>query len=860
MKKVIALIKEKSGYLKAIFLISVLIIIFNEVANLAKNIDYDQLSTLLTDIPPQKILAILLIGLLCVTPMLGYDILLNKMLGSGSHHKLSYILETSWIINTINNLAGFGGFVSVGLRTAFFGSKRAGKSFFNTLSKVFLFLLSGLSFFSLLSFILIMTHSVDSYLAQYWPMLLGGGLYFPVVILVTILKKSGLLGGITFKTALQLMSVSVMEWAGVIISFVATGLLLDIHFSIFNVIPLFIAASVLGILSMVPGEIGSFDILMVMGLGMFGIQKEVVVVWLLIFRLSYYFVPFLLGILLFFKNMGGRFNARFNGLPKDLASETVHKLVVFFLYFGGIMLVLSGTVPEAFSKIHFLRQINPFSFHMITQMPQFIFGYFLILIGRGFSARVKRVYPMALALIGITFIYTVVHDFSWSVLVILVLLFLCVVFSKSELTRDQLVYSWEMRTIDGFILGALTLLYIFIGLYNRPHFEHLDHHLKIFLIFPTEKIWLAGFFAILIVAFLMVLLLNYMESPKKKLGSPLDATRLENFLAAQGGNSDSQLAFLGDKRLYYYSENGVDLVMFQFRHKNDKLIIMGDPSGNPNYFSKALDQLIHEADVDGYKLVFYEVSETFVLLLHEFGYDFIKMGEKATVNLKDFTLTGKKRKGERALMNRYEREQFQFSIIEPPYSKTQFAELKEVSDEWLNGRTEKGFSLGYFSESYLNRSPIAIVRDAEGGLVGFANIMPTYQKEVATIDLMRYRQDKASGVMDFLFISLFTYYQEKGVAFFDLGMAPLANVGTSRKSFIQERIVYLIFNFGSRFYSFQGLREYKSKYADSWTPRYTLYSRDSGLLFAMIQVILVDDTPIRASKYHGFIQKMLDRI
>ena len=154
-----------------------LVIIFNEVANLAKNIDYDQLSTLLTDIPPQKILAIILIGLVCVAPMLGYDLLLNKMLGNP--RKISYVLETSWIINTINNLAGFGGFVSVGLRTAFFGSKREGKTFFNTLSKVFLFLLSGLSFFSLLSFVLVFTHTVDSYLIQYWPMLLGGGFTSP---------------------------------------------------------------------------------------------------------------------------------------------------------------------------------------------------------------------------------------------------------------------------------------------------------------------------------------------------------------------------------------------------------------------------------------------------------------------------------------------------------------------------------------------------------------------------------------------------------------------------------------------------------------------------------------------------------
>lgn len=65
-------------------------------------------------------------------------------------------------------------------------------------------------------------------------------------------------------------------------------------------------------------------------------------------------------------------------------------------------------------------------------------------------------------------------------------------------------------------------------------------------------------------------------------------------------------------------------------------------------------------------------------------------------------------------------------------------EMKAVSDIWLNGRKEKGFSLGFFDEAYLQQAPIAIVESKEGEIVAFANIMPTQNKRVATIDLMRY--------------------------------------------------------------------------------------------------------------------------
>ena len=105
-------------------------------------------------------------------------------------------------------------------------------------------------------------------------------------------------------------------------------------------------------------------------------------------------------------------------------------------------------------------------------------------------------------------------------------------------------------------------------------------------------------------------------------------------------------------------------------------------------------------------------------------------------------------------------------------------------------------------------------------MVSFANIIPSYTNEVGTIDLMRHHKEKApSGSMDFLFIHLFEYMKTENIHYFNLGMAPLANVGQSRKSFIQERIAALIYEFGSEIYSFQGLREYKEKFASKWQPK-----------------------------------------
>lgn len=176
------------------------------------------------------------------------------------------------------------------------------------------------------------------------------------------------------------------------------------------------------------------------------------------------------------------------------------------------------------------------------------------------------------------------------------------------------------------------------------------------------------------------------------------------------------------------------------------------------------------------------------MILHEFGYDFIKFGERAHVYLPDFTLSGKKMKGQRSSFNKVIKEGYQFDVIHPPFTNEIIKQLRSVSDEWLNGRKEKGFSLGFFSEDYLQRAPIAVIKNTEQEIVAFANFMPTYTKNIGTIDLMRHSPEKApGGTMDFLFINLFQYMRdEMGIEYFDLGMAPLANVGTSRKVLLKS--------------------------------------------------------------------------
>ena len=68
-------------------------------------------------------------------------------------------------------------------------------------------------------------------------------------------------------------------------------------------------------------------------------------------------------------------------------------------------------------------------------------------------------------------------------------------------------------------------------------------------------------------------------------------------------------------------------------------------------------------------VIFYEVNQETTLLLHEYGYDFMKFGETAQVSLDEFTTEGKHGKKYRTVVNKLENKGYQFQVLQPPLIK-----------------------------------------------------------------------------------------------------------------------------------------------------------------------------------------------
>ncbi|MFD1738495.1 phosphatidylglycerol lysyltransferase domain-containing protein [Bacillus salitolerans] len=330
---------------------------------------------------------------------------------------------------------------------------------------------------------------------------------------------------------------------------------------------------------------------------------------------------------------------------------------------------------------------------------------------------------------------------------------------------------------------------------------------------------------------------------------------LFRFMTNYGGHSLSHLMFLNDKFGYWAARRSV---YFSFQKKGKRMIVLGDPIGDEQLFQDAMRELQEDCEKNKIKSpVFYQISAKYMHLYDQYAYRTIKIGEEAKVSLKDFSLTGKQGAKLRSSRNKFQREGFIFKVVYPPYSQVQLEEIKEVSDQWIGKRAEKGFSVSFFHEDYVSKFPIALMYNSDHNLIAFATL-PSHQadqEKTIHIDLMRYIPNSPNGTMDVLFTSIFFWAKELNYDYCSLGMAPLSNVGNCEDSnSFYEKLGQVIFNHGEVFYKFKGLKKYKAKFATHWEPRYIAYKNISiiGVLFRL--VLLVHKTTL-ITKHWPIIMK-----
>lgn len=608
----------------------------------------------------------------------------------------------------------------------------------------------------------------------------------------------------------------------------------------------FLTAIVAGTASHVPGGLGVLEATVLVGLGA-GTNPDVIAA-LVVYRVIYYLLPLVVAGLALAIYEARRGLAPVAGKALRIGRPLVPPLAAGLVFTGGVVLLLTGNLPAEGSRLDRLGHLLPLPFAEASHMAASLVGLLLIVLARGLLARMALARTAAVALLLAGAAFALLRGLDWEEALLLAVIAGLLVLYRDAFYRGG--GDWRrFRPTPGWLALVLVTL-LALTLVGFIAFRHVEYQ---------EDLWWAFAWHGDAPRFLRVTLLLAVAAAALALDAllrrpaPLPATpepipdAVRRLLDACPV-TQPQLALLGDKR-FLVSDAGDAFLMYAVAGRS--WVAFGDPVGNPEAGRELVWRLAELADRAAGRPVFYALSPDQLPLYLDLGLAVLKTGEVAAVNLRSFSLAGKRKQDFRQALRRAERERITFDIVPKAAVPEILPELSAVSDAWLAIKAghEKGFSLGRFDERYMAEFDCAVLRQA-GRVVAFANLLHGAEKHELSIDLMRYRPDVAKGLMDMLFAQIMLYGQKAGYQWFSLGAAPLAGLADHPLASTWNRIGTLVYRRGDEFYNFAGLRAFKQKFDPTWTPQYLACHGGLGL-----PAVLMDIATLIAGSKAGLIRR-----
>jgi len=633
----------------------------------------------------------------------------------------------------------------------------------------------------------------------------------PIQIRSFILTNPG------FKLAFIAILLGAIDWA---VAGAVLYVLLPSHSIPFTeVLSVFLFAQALGLVSNIPGGVGVFEGVVMETLKPY-LPAHTILGTLLVYRLIYYILPFILGVSAFGFYEWRSNRAEIEKITKTIVrrfSSIVPTMLSMLVFLGGMMLLLSGATPTAPKRLDAILDIISLQLVEASYLIGSVIGVGLVILSRGLWRRIDVAYSTTISLIALGIIVSITKGLDIEEACVLSFILLILIparkafYRKASLLSDRLSPQWILLFIS--VIG-LTIWSVF---YFYQHTEYSNELWWSFVAEGDASRSLRATFAATIIG-LAIIFSKVLSVKKIPSVTPSD----EDLLAVKTIINSAEetycnLALLGDKQ-FLFNLTKTGFIMYAV--EGGTAVSLGDPVAPDSEKQELVWDFFDLCSINGLNCAFYEVSEKYLPCYIDVGLQLMKLGEEAKVNLETFSLEGKNGASLRHTRNKLSKEGYSFKIIPKESVPDILPALKLISDNWLGDKTkEKGFSLGKFNEFYLlHFSYAVIVKDSQ--IIAFSNIWETRAGGELSVDLMRHTADAPNGVMEYLFVELMLWGKQNNFKQFNLGMAPFSGFENRPFSPLWSKLGKAIYQRGEKFYNFKGIRSYKEKFNPTWTSRY----------------------------------------
>lgn len=524
-------------------------------------------------------------------------------------------------------------------------------------------------------------------------------------------------------------------------------------------------------------------------------------------------------------------------------------LITLITFGSGVVNVLSVIRPSLLETTpQFIAQF-PWPFAYASRDIALLIGFALIVLSFNMYRRRRRAYYLVLTLSAASVLFHLVSGLRstgprYAEIAVSLVLVGLLLWSRREFTvrsRDLIALGdWPALVRRLSIVFGFVLLYGVVGFWlldarqfgrDFALWEAVGQTLRHLLLIGNDQLvpqtvyaaWFLHSLTVVSLAAVGYALFAVLRPAVYQYSTlPQERDHAARLLEQYGRSSLDYFKLWPDKELYF-SASGETFVAY--RVAGTFAVVLGDPVGPEAEIEKALREFIAYCRHNGWRVAFHQTAPDFLPIYKTLRFRRFRLGEDAIVDLTQISLTGGANKTLRKSVNRMENQGLRIVYQEPPVPDELLAQAKEVSDEWLQmpGRRERAFTQGQFEPEYIRSTPLFAAVDADGKMQAFVNLVPSYRAGEATFDLMRRRRETHAKLMDYLFIKLFLFKKEQGFRTLNLGMAPFGEFQEGETPTREERLIYGFAQHMDTLFNFEGLRNYKAKFAHSWEPAYTFY-------------------------------------
>jgi len=617
----------------------------------------------------------------------------------------------------------------------------------------------------------------------------------------------------------------------------------------------FALASTAAAASGIPAGLGSFEAVLLL---LSPVGNDRMVAALILYRVAYYLVPMAIAVVtmavaqrrvaIAAVQRAAAPIKRATAIAEIIARNIAPRAAGALVAIAGLVLLLSGATPTLDVRREILRHILPLAVVEMSHLAASLTGFALLVLARGLFQRTAAAWTFTMIALAFGAAASLAKglDFEEALVMIVAMIALALggdaFHRRSAVFEEPLTPGW-LVTIAVFV-GAS----IWLGLFAYSNVQYSGDLWWQFEFEADAPRFLRATLAVAIAAAAIALWrLLQVKSTRPHTVSVDEIDHAAPIIAASPA-ADAGLAFLGDKSLLF-SETGDAFLMFGVQGRS--WIAFSDPVGPPERIAELIWRFREMCDARNVRAVYYQIDSAHLQRYVDLGFSFLKLGEEARVPLAEFDLIGKKWANLRNSRARAQKEGAVFQVVPKECVAAILPKLKRISDQWLmtKGAREKRFTLGFFDEAYLKRSPCGVLK-VNGEIKAFANILVSARNEEASVDLMRQANDAPQGAMDFLFVELCLWAKTQGFRWFNLGLAPLSGLEARKLAPAWAKIGALVFGHGEQFYNFAGLRRYKEKFNPVWRPK---YMASPGGIDAIIA--LTDASALVSGGYSGMFAK-----